>query len=286
MSAAAFLSNTDKCRAVCLFIRDDFAESAAVRTAVTRRSSNWYGWLPDLPDHRDYRYEEIAPKQLRLPGKVDLRHACSPIEDQGSLNSCTGHALGSALEFLEKKAGRKVVNLSRLFVYYNERAIQGTVKHDRGAHLRDGIKSLAHDGVCAEKNWPYRIDEKTYKTKPPPSCYREARIHTIRSYHRLQTVREMQLCLACGYPFVFGFSVYASFEAKRIEKSGVLNMPRRHEQQQGGHAVMAVGYDDEQERFIIRNSWGADWGKGGYFTMPYDYLANRDLSDDFWTIRE
>jgi len=95
----------------------------------------------------------------------------------------------------------------------------------------------------------------------------------------------MRTCLAEGYPFVFGFTVYRSFESREVAKSGVLDMPQRDEKVMGGHAVMAAGYDDRAKRFLIRNSWGADWGKQGYFTMPYAYLDNRNLSDDFWTIR-
>ena len=252
---------------------------------AAKRSTDWYGWKPDLPDHRDFKYADIAPKRLKLPAKVDLRNCCSPIQNQGTLGSCTAHALVGALKFLDKKAGRKVVNLSRLFIYYNERAIEHHVQYDRGAHLRDGIKSLAHHGVCEEEEWPYRTDNRTFKLRPAKRCYEAALKHRVRSYHRIQTLDEMQKCLASGYPFVFGFSVYQSFEAKQIEKTGILNMPRRNETLKAGHAVMAVGYDDEEERFLIRNSWGADWGKGGYFTMPYDYLATRDLSDDFWMIQ-
>jgi C1A family cysteine protease len=95
----------------------------------------------------------------------------------------------------------------------------------------------------------------------------------------------MRACLADGYPFVFGFTVYTSFLSKAVAQSGVLNMPGPNEQVDGGHAVMAVGYNDAQKRFLIRNSWNTNWGMKGYFTMPYAYLADRNLSDDFWTIR-
>jgi C1A family cysteine protease len=95
----------------------------------------------------------------------------------------------------------------------------------------------------------------------------------------------MRSCLAEGYPFVFGFTVYAAFESDAVAKSGVLHMPGKKEKVKGGHAVMAVGYNDSQKRFLIRNSWDTDWGMKGYFTMPYAYLTDRNLSDDFWTIR-
>ncbi|HEY2614336.1 MAG TPA: C1 family peptidase, partial [Chthoniobacterales bacterium] len=125
----------------------------------------------------------------------------------------------------------------------------------------------------------------TYKKKPPASCYNAAKKHKITSYHRINTVDEMRTCLADGYPFVFGFTVYASFESAAVAKSGALNMPKPKEKTVGGHAVAAVGYNDAQKRFLIRNSWNTDWGMKGYFTMPYAYLSNRNLSDDFWTIR-
>src|SRR3979409_1707958 len=112
-------------------------------TKMNARFTKWYGWLPDLPDHRDFLYSAVAPKLTKLPPKVDLRPGCSAVEDQGQLGSCTANALVGALEFLEKKDGVACTDLSRLFVYYNERAIEGTVDSDSGAFLRDGIKSLA-----------------------------------------------------------------------------------------------------------------------------------------------
>ena len=121
--------------------------------------------------------------------------------------------------------------------------------------------------------------------KPDTTCYREARDHQLTAYARLETVEEMHACLADGFPFVFGFSVYESFESATVARTGVAPMPRRNEKLLGGHAVLAVGYDDARKRFLVRNSWGTGWGMKGYFTLPYDYLGDRNLSDDFWTIR-
>src|SRR5207245_8139190 len=129
------------------------------------RSRKWYVWLPDLPDHRDFSYSSIAPRLAELPAKIDLRKKCSPVENQGELGSCTANALVGALEFLELKDSSKFVDLSRLFVYYNERAIEGTVKQNSGAFLRDGIKSLAKQGVCREEEWPYRVRDFTKKPR-------------------------------------------------------------------------------------------------------------------------
>lgn len=222
-------------------------------------------------------------RPARFPSSVDLRPICSRVEDQGSLGSCTGNALAGALEFLERKDAAHIGDLSRLFIYYNERVIEHTTNSDSGAMVRDGIKTLAKQGVCSEKAWPYRISK--YKTKPGVACYKEASDHKITSYQRLSTIDDMLGCLAEGFPFVFGFTVYESFDSHAVAKSGVVSMPKPDERSIGGHAVVAVGYRGAHKRFIIRNSWGTGWGQKGYFTMPYDYLADRNLSDDLWTIR-
>jgi C1A family cysteine protease len=253
------------------------------RTAQTVVRLRGYGWVPDLPDQRDYKFGAIYKIPAKLPASVDLRSQCSPVEDQGELGSCTANALAGALEFLELKDKVPFADLSRLFIYYNERVIEHTVNSDSGAMLRDGIKTLAKQGVCTEAKWPYVIAQFT--KKPSAACYKEAADHQITSYQRLLTVDEMRSCLADGYAFVFGFTVYESFESSAVARTGTVNMPKPGEKVLGGHAVVAVGYDDKQKRFTIRNSWGTGWGKKGYFTMPYAYLDNRDLSDDFWTIR-
>ena len=242
-----------------------------------------WGWIPDLHDHRDFLYAAIRPVGLRLPKSVDLRSSMSPVENQGQLGSCTANALAGALEFLEMKSGQSFVDLSRLFNYYNERAVEHTIASDSGAMIRDGIKTLASLGVCPEKKWPYVLS--AFTKKPSAVCYTDAKKHTISTYHRIASLGEMRACLAEGYPFVFGFSVYETFESPTVARTGVLNMPKPRERQLGGHAVCAVGYDDKAKRLLVRNSWGPGWGMKGYFTMPYDYVANSNLSDDFWTIR-
>jgi C1A family cysteine protease len=242
-----------------------------------------YGWVPDIPDQRDQRFRKVYRIPATLPPSVDLRPKCSKVEDQGQLGSCTANALIGAMEFLMIKNKNSYVDMSRLFVYYNERVIEHTVNEDSGAMIRDGIKTLAKQGVCTEKKWPYKI--KDFTKKPTPACYKEALNYQIVSYQRIDTLDEMRSCLADGFPFVFGFTVYESFESQQVAKTGIVNMPKPKEKVMGGHAVLGVGYNDKAKRFIVRNSWGENWGKKGYFTMPYDYVANRDLADDFWTIR-
>ena len=253
-------------------------------TAPQPRKIARYGWIPDLPDARDHLYAAPPAYLSNLPAKVDLRDQCpKEIYDQGQLGSCTGNAIAAAFEFGLLKQKLEDFMPSRLFIYYNERVIEGTVGSDSGAQIRDGIKSVAKQGVCPETEWPYDISQFT--DQPPASCYQHALEHQVTSYQRVaQIPNQMKGCLAHGFPFVLGFTVYESFESDEVAKTGVVPMPASGEQVLGGHAVLAVGYDDAAQRFVVRNSWGESWGQGGYFTMPYAYLADRTLAQDFWAI--
>jgi C1A family cysteine protease len=215
---------------------------------------------------------------------MDLRPGCPDVYDQGDLGSCTANAIGAAVEFDQRKQQLQAFTPSRLFIYYNERAIEGTIPSDSGAMIRNGIKTVASDGACAEAMWPYV--EQNFANRPSPQCYKAAKAHPAVQFSRVpQNVGQMKTCLAAGYPFVFGFTVYESFESDGVAKSGVAPMPASSEMALGGHAVLAVGYDDKSQAFLVRNSWGADWGMGGYFTLPYAYLSDANLAADFWTIR-
>jgi C1A family cysteine protease len=220
-----------------------------------------------------------------VPARIDLRPHCPPVLDQGELGSCTANAIANAHRFDQMKQGVQAdFPPSRLFIYYNERVMEGTVKSDAGAQIRDGIKTLVNSGVCPEAFWPYDIAK--FASKPPVRAYREAAKHQALAYQRLvRSLDQMKGCLAAGYPFVFGFSVYESFESAEVARSGRMPMPAPGEKQLGGHAVLAVGYDDTRQCLVVMNSWSAKWGAKGYFYMPYAYLTNAGLTDDFWTVR-
>ena len=254
------------------------------RTTRMTNRIHGYGWIPDKPDPRDIKYLAPQPIVKNLPPKVDLRKQCPPVYAQGQIGSCTAQAICAAFHFCQMK--EKLYNFapSRLFTYYTTRDIEGTINEDSGAMLRDTIKSINKFGACPESIWPYDINKFT--VKPTVTCYDTASRHTAVSYSQIsQTLNQMKGCLAEGYPFAFGMTVYESFEGEQVGNTGVVQMPAPGEQIVGGHAVLVVGYDDAQKRFIVRNSWGSDWGMNGYFTVPYDYILNPDLATDFWTVR-
>ena len=243
------------------------------------------GGVQDAPDPRDHAY--VPPPEIleNLPPRVDLKKHFPAIYNQGQVNSCTANAIAGAMEYDAIRQGvKEVFTPSRLFIYYNERVLEGTVGKDAGGQIRDGIKSIAKQGDCPEPHWPYSA--KAVIQKPPGKCYSQARSFKALEYQRIgHNLDHMRACLASGYPFVFGIKVFSSFEGDAVKKSGRLDMPRKGEKTVGLHAVVACGYDDSSRRFIVRNSWGSGWGKRGYFTMPYDYLLDSKISHDFWTIR-
>ena len=268
------------------FRRDDSRGEQSVRKRcdMTDQRPNGqyhYGWVPDIPDSRDLYYSAIRTRLKTAPA-VDLRASCSAVENQGRLGSCTANALAGNLEFLDNKADGVYMDVSRLFIYFNERALQGSEAEDSGASLRNGIKTLAKAGACSEKIWPYDIAR--FADKPSTRCYTEALGHRIVSYHRIVGLNEMLACLSEGFPFVFGFAVYESLQTPQVARTGKVPMPKKTERMLGGHAVMAVGYDQKKKQFIVRNSWGEAWGMKGYFTMPFAYLET--LAADFWTVRK
>ena len=240
-----------------------------------------YGWKADQPDFRDFTYTAVT-KKVNLPLAVNLRVKCPPVLDQGQLGSCTANAIAGIHRFCQMVQKETVFPPSRLFVYYNERALEGTVSSDSGAQIRDGFKTINQKGVCSEVLWPYNIAK--FKTKPPVACYSDGMKHQTLQYSSLsQTEAALKGCLADGFPVVFGFSVYNSFESNTVAKTGIVPMPKKGEALLGGHAVLLVGYNDTQ--WIVMNSWGTGWGDKGYCYFPKAYLLNSGLASDFWTIR-
>jgi C1A family cysteine protease len=241
-----------------------------------------YGWLPDLPDHRDILYKISQPR--KLPASADLRSALPAPWDQGQLGSCTGNATAAALAYGRAMQSLPFIVPSRLMLYYNARALEGTTATDVGAQIRDAIKAAADLGACSEDLWPY--DEAQFATPPDQAAVAAALKDRAVGYRRVpQDMTSIRTCLAEGDPIVFGFSVYDSFEGSAVAFSGKLDLPTQSESMIGGHAVLAVGYDDTERTLLVRNSWGTDWGMSGHFTMPYDYISNPSLADDLWTIR-
>ncbi len=241
-----------------------------------------YDYRPDLPDKRDYYFQYV--KGAVLPNVIDLRHELSRVEDQGNLGSCTANAWVGAVEYLDKVKDGHYRNWSRLFLYYNERALHGDQGQDTGANIRDGAKALAKQGICRETLWKYDITK--FAEKPPASCFSEGLTHQALAYSRVdQTEDAMSNALAQGNPIVVGFTVYESFESADTAKTGIVPMPGPKEKVLGGHAVLVVGYNRGKQSFIVRNSWGTQWGDHGYCYFPFAYLLDGDLAEDFWVMR-
>ena len=239
----------------------------------------------DKHDSSHTHYEASQWEPDELPAFVDLRGHLTPIEDQGEVGSCTANALAGALEYLEKRTNGAEGRVSRLFIYWNERDVEGTADQDHGAAISDGIKVLKSDGACSEDTWQY--DKDMVFEQPADQAYDEAKDHTIDEAHRVKIdLHDMRHCLAEGYPFVFGLQVYDKFQKDGSRGHGRITIPDpdTHERA-GGHAMLCVGYSDKDQMFLVRNSWGPRWGDRGYCYIPYDYMTNPDHCHDAWTIR-
>ena len=262
------------------------------------------GWTVDRPDHRDYLYTpSTARGTVALPPRVDLRPGMPPVYDQGRIGSCTANAIAGAWEYTERRQFGRSVTPSRLGIYFCERALRGQAGSDSGAQIRDGFRVIHTTGVWPETAWPYddtpadpttgvwETDPSTGVVprpaqQPPAADYVIGKSERSTVYERVtRDLQHIRGCLAAGWPVVFGFTVYESFESGEVARSGDAPMPSPSEQVLGGHAVTMVGYDDDRGRVLVRNSWGSGWGDGGYFTLPYAYLTTRGLPADFWTLR-
>jgi len=274
-------------------------------------SSNGLGWIPDLPDHRDYTIKtEILKKEMNqigmgesnddIPSSIDLRKWCSPIESQNPLNSCTAHAGTNLLEYYTLKTTGKYVDGSRLFLYKATRNLIGWIL-DKGAYLRSTMGAMRLFGICPEPYWPY--DPKNVNVEPPAFCYSFAENYKAIKYFRLDptgastddVLTNVKNFLAAGLPSMFGFTVFNSI--KQANEDGKVPVPSSGENIVGGHAILAVGYDNNikitnsltNEEFtgaiIFENSWGTEWGDNGFGYLPYEYIKIGDALD-FWSLVE
>jgi C1A family cysteine protease len=277
------------------------------------------GWIPDYPDFRDYtentdevraileatgllarRGEKKPRKAKALPENVDLREWCSPVEDQGALGSCTAQAGVGIIEYYERKAFGRHIDASRLFLYKVTRNLM-KMKGDTGAYLRSTIGAMVLFGVPPEEYWPYADDRDGFDEEPPAFCYSFAQNYKTLKYYRHDppsaapedVINRLRTYLSAGHPAMFGFTVYSSIE--QAADSGRIPFPSLRDKIEGGHAVVAVGYDDKMKirnkyadaettgALLIRNSWGRSWGEGGYGWLPCEYLR-RGLAEDFWSV--
>jgi C1A family cysteine protease len=245
-------------------------------------TQHFFGWMPSLADHRDIVLS-VTHTVNALPTTTNNRKNVNWCYDQGSESSCTGNAWADLCKYVWKKDLQKDVNPSRNFIYYNEREIEQDTPLDNGATLRSGAQVLSDTGFCLEETWGY--SQGTLYTPPPVGCYTQAASYKIKSYIAVQDNHMARLyCLASGYPFVFGMTVTASFETQNVSETGIVPMPTQEDKVIGGHAIMAVDYDDARQVFVVLNSWGSSWGDNGFFYLPYSYMES-NLTSDYWTLR-
>lgn len=227
---------------------------------------------------------KIKPRKMRQglrPTRVDLRQHDAPVYDQGDLGACTAFAMGKGMrEHMARKNGERQVPLSALFLYYETRKALGTVNEDSGGTITDGMAVLKRTGVAQNETWAY--DTAKFKIKPPKAAYAEAAEFKVKETLPLGSLNDVKAALAEGLPVAFGYMVYESFT--KIGASGEMPMPKAGEKVLGGHAVLAVGYDDQKKQLIVRNSWGSKWADQGYFYMPYEFVGE-ETAGDFWAAK-
>lgn len=241
------------------------------------------GWVPDHPDRRDRIF---GPPAGKVPHRVDLRDTRAldfAIYDQLQLGACTANAIAAAVIYAERREGKADPTPdtmpSRLALYWWERYLEGSVDQDAGAALRDGLKVVNRVGYIDEARWPYDVSQ--FRVRPPDFGPRPE--HVVRYARVPQTRQGILGCLAKGFPFVGGFSVYESFP---FDGTPDVPMPQPDEATEGGHAVLFTGYDLGRRGMELdwRGSWSDQWGRAGYGRMPLDYLLDRGLASDFWQI--
>jgi C1A family cysteine protease len=236
---------------------------------------------PKNSDQARYTAQRFSKKEL--PIRVDLRHHMTPVEAQGEIGSCTANAMAGAYEYLAKRTLGEAGDVSRLFIYYNARALDDETDQDEGTTILNCIKVLQEMGTCPEPVWPY--DPESVFEEPHGEAYEAALNFRLEEAERIAVdLYAMKHCLAEGYPFAFGLPLFESF--MREGNKGIPMPKPDQEEYIGGHAMLCVGYSEAQKVFVVRNSWGEDWGDLGYCYVPYDYLANPEFNDgDCWVVR-
>ena len=230
-------------------------------------------------DPRDFKVMFSAAPLAR---KVDLRNLCSPVEQQDQLSSCTANAVVGAMEMLERKQGLPQRDLSRLYVYWNTRALDGSTDKDAGSYISSAMKAVKANGACLESIWPYNV--RSVFSKPTALAYRDGMLRQAVEYARVAQGQGVLQALNGGLPVVFGTMLYESFETV-TGRTGIVPVPAPGEPQVGGHAMLIVGYDLDARTYLVRNSWGSKWGLAGYCKMPFELVDNPAVSWDFWTVR-
>jgi hypothetical protein len=241
------------------------------------------GCLFGPPSARDFR---TSFKDRSVPDFVDLRPSCTTVEDQGQIGSCTANATVGALEYHYKRRDGASPDLSRMFVYFNARRMRGNVMADTGAFIREAMASVLAFGACREDRWPY--DPMLFAAEPPPEAYADAMQHQVLQYARVEGGRGAIRALAEELPVVFGTVIPQRCFAEAAS-TGVIPAPTPEELNapgQGGHAMLIVGYDNNRRLFIVRNSWGGDWGDHGYCWIPYDVMDACSRPEEFWVLAE
>lgn len=242
-------------------------------------------WIPSPKDPRDQLSVRYLSSPTLLPNSFQLPKAI-PIYDQLDAGSCTGNTSCANYRFESYQLlGNLDFEPSRLFQYYNARFLEGNTQEDSGAYIRDAYKAMNKFGLCDEKLWPYLTSKVT--NNPPPESYQDALNNTVIKYASvIQNENIIKQTLMSGAAISFGFNVYSSFFNGWDKITGIMPIPKAHENLEGGHAVSIIGWDDSKKSFLIQNSWGTDWGINGLFWMPYEYLLNASECDDFWCIEE
>lgn len=239
------------------------------------------GCLPGIPSAKDYR---AVPRLAGgLPRQVDLRADCSPIEDQGRIGSCVANAACGALEFQHKKLGQPQVPMSRMFVYFNARRMRNTVDRDSGLIISEGMASLLAYGAPDEARWPYVAEN--FAAEPAPELYGEAMKNQPAEYARVERGDGVLGAVANGYPVVFGISLPMRCFAEG-GASGLIPEATAEEYRTatGGHSMLIVGYDLDKKTYLLRNSWGKDWGEAGYARIPFSVVEAASQPNEFWIL--